>query len=58
MIYSPESNREREKSWQDILRLREHRIGTKMSDNKGKQIIEVENRKKMRRRDSETVKSP
>ncbi len=51
--------RDREgESWQDILRLWEHRMGTKMSENRGEQTTEVENRKQMGRRDSDTVKSP
>lgn len=32
-------------------------MGTKMSDNKGRQLTEVENRRQTGRRDPETVKS-
>lgn len=54
MICSPETKRGRELA--RYIRLRERRMGTKkQSDNKGKQITEVEKRKKMGQRDLETV---
>lgn len=55
MIYSPERKRGRELARYVKTRSAQDR-NEKQSDNKGKQIIEVENRKQIGWRDSETVK--